>query len=86
MHPTTEQWAGFISANKHPYDMADLMVAYLATVSGGNVYEGIAEYFELAAYNDDDDANFKQSFGLTPADFVEGFRRWLDQTLTGKGK
>ncbi len=77
---TTQQreWLKMVRQREGPYQMAGLMAIYLQSRLGEHFYRAWVQYFELAGQpGQQEQAAFQQSFGLTRAEFLDGFKAWL---------
>ena len=67
-----EAWLKFINENKHPGDMADLMVFFLMKQKG---LPAIASYFAKLPANSSNNA-FEKEFGMDMGQFLSDFQAW----------
>ncbi|HEY1091568.1 MAG TPA: hypothetical protein VGE47_10775, partial [Burkholderiaceae bacterium] len=73
-------WTGMMKAKRGNYQMAGLMSMYLQAITGERFLDAWVAYYKLAGKRGQGgDTAFEQSFGLTEAEFVADFKRWLAQ-------
>ncbi|HWR38514.1 MAG TPA: hypothetical protein VN611_03370 [Patescibacteria group bacterium] len=77
MNISLEQWTTLLEGQKHPYEVADLMVLYLLKQTGPSGYRSIGEYYRRLGQGMDNEQAFFQSFGLSSVQMVNGFQVWL---------
>jgi len=77
---THTRWLAMMKAKRGCYQMAGLMTMYLQAIRGDRFLHDWVAYFRSAADPAQDaEGAFLQAFGMSEADFVEDFRRWLAQ-------
>ena len=66
----------FVSAKRGPYLMSDLMAMHLESLLGDKFYAAWVAYFrQIGQPKPNEEAAFKQNFGLSHAEFLSSFKR-----------
>ncbi|MDB5814166.1 MAG: hypothetical protein JWN23_1283 [Rhodocyclales bacterium] len=74
----TAEWTKMLAARRGPYQMAGLMSMYLQSRMGERFFAAWVAYFRLAGQRDQEEpVAFEKSFGLSRAEFLDGFKVWL---------
>ncbi len=73
-----EQWLKLIADNKGPYEMSGLLVMHLESLLGDKYYPSLLKYWRLSGKKGQVETEaFKESFGLSPDEFLASSKRWL---------
>jgi hypothetical protein len=75
-----DKWTGLLEDNRHPYEIADLLVLCLMdrTQPGGR--RAIGEYYRLLGQGLENGQAFERAFAIRPENLVAGFRTWFAHT------
>ncbi|HSD36437.1 MAG TPA: hypothetical protein VLC92_02945 [Rhodocyclaceae bacterium] len=69
-------WLKFVSAKRGPYLISDLMAMHLESLLGDRFYAAWVAYFrQIGQPKPDEQAAFKQNFGLSHAEFLTSFKQ-----------
>ncbi|MGE5605838.1 MAG: hypothetical protein ACM3YE_09120 [Bacteroidota bacterium] len=77
-----QEWNKLVEEEKYPYEVSDLLVFYLKTVTEKDFYEAMAEYYCQASNFKDDALVFSEVFGISIEEFNKNAAEWLKQNIT----